>query len=288
MTPSPDNHSETTRASPLQYLSALPVAIGDSHLTTHSVLVKSADHINATHHIPMAFSSHENPSPAPLRRPSQGPPTEQGQDHMMTHTESSFDPHEWYHHFQSCRRYFLDHSQHSPCLQAVAAYVNILLPYQRHPNPISSYSSNPSTTPHPASNTPSTASPRLNESQGESVSLVPYIRRLVVTGFDTQTMLQTFFGDDWVKGIGQIHESERRNYLFASKSGSWLEVKASYEPSPNETIPYMMPIRNPMENEIRAAEEKWSEWLAMQDWMVGPRAPPSEAMRSHLEMDSME
>ena len=101
-------------------------------------------------------------------------------------------------------------------------------------------------------------------------------------------MLKTFFGDDWAKGIGQLHESERRNYLFAAKSGSWLEVKASYEPSPNETIPYMMPIRNPAENEIRSAEEKWSEWLAMQDWMVGPRAPPSEAMRAHLEMDSME
>ncbi|KFY33825.1 hypothetical protein V494_07295 [Pseudogymnoascus sp. VKM F-4513 (FW-928)] len=235
----------------------------------------------------MAFSNHDNPSSAPLRRPSHGPHAEQ-EEHMMTQTESSFDVHEWHRHFQNCRRYFLDHSQHSPCLQAVAAYMNILLPYQRHPNPIPAYSPPRSTAAHSGNSTPSTLSPKPDNRYGESVSLVPYIRRLVVTGFDTEAMLQTFFGDDWAKGIGKLHESERRNYLFAAKSGSWLEVKASYEPSPNETIPHMMPIRSPMENEIRAAEEKWSDWLAMQDWMVGPRAPPSEAMRSHLEMDPME
>ena len=233
----------------------------------------------------MACSNQESPSSTPFRRPPQGPPSDQGQDQQ---TESLFDPREWHRHFQNCRRFFLGHSQHSPALQAVAAYINILLPYQRYPNPISAYSPPPSTATRSGDATPSRDSPTVNDCNGESVSLVPYIRRLVVTGFDTQAVLQTFFGPDWVKGIGQLHEIERRNYLFASKSGSWLEVKASYEPSPNETIPYMMPIRNPVENEIRAAEEKWSEWLAMQDWMVGPRSPPSEEMRAHLEMDPME
>jgi hypothetical protein len=27
------------------------------------------------------------------------------------------------------------------------------------------------------------------------------------------------------------------------------------------------------EKEIVGAETTWSEWLAMQDWMLGPRAP---------------
>lgn len=243
----------------------------------------------------MAFNNQGGPSSASFRQPSYEYPSEQGRDQPMAQSDFQLDPLEWYPHFQNCRRFFLDHSQHNPGIQAVAAWMNILLPYQRQSNPITSCSTpTPSTTgssrgAHPSfGRSASSSVGGASECQDQSVSLNPYIRRLVVTGCDTQRVLQTFFGDDWVKGIGQLHQIERRNYLFAAKSGSWLEVKASYEPSPNETIPYMMPLRNPTESEIRAAEEKWSEWLALQDWMVGPRAPPSEAMNAHIKREQMD
>jgi len=168
--------------------------------------------------------------------------------------ESQFDIFEWYPLFQSCHRYFLDHAQHSPPVQALAAFVNIALPCHRPQHPIAS-STQAAGRPNP-----------------QSVSLIPYIRRLVVTGFDTPATLHGMFGDDWQEGIGRLHEVERRNYLFASKSANWLEVKANYDMSPNETIPFMKPLQAATEKEIVAAEAKWSEWLAMQDWMVGPRA----------------
>ncbi|KAI2017194.1 hypothetical protein LOZ05_006265, partial [Ophidiomyces ophidiicola] len=106
-----------------------------------------------------------------------------------------------------------------------------------------------------------------------SVSLVPYIRRLVATGMDYPGVLHGFFGDDWAAGIGPLHEQERRNYLFAAKSGGWAAVKREYDIPPLETIPFLRPLQGPVDSEIEAAERSWSEWLAMEDWMVGPRAP---------------
>lgn len=104
---------------------------------------------------------------------------------------------------------------------------------------------------------------------------MPYIRRLVVTGFDSDAVLHGFFGDDWMQGIGPIHETERRNYLFAAKSDTWVRVKAQYDMEDGQTVPFMRPLQNVTEDEIQGAESYWSEWLAMQDWMLGPRAPPS-------------
>jgi hypothetical protein len=107
--------------------------------------------------------------------------------------------------------------------------------------------------------------------------------------------LRGLFGDDWERGIGPLHEQERRNYLFAVKSGSWLDVWRAYGDvgfssvgvgpgmlgtpvgaggyggfgggyAADETVPFLKPLRNPTEEEIRTAEAKWSEWLAMQDW----------------------
>jgi hypothetical protein len=72
-----------------------------------------------------------------------------------------------------------------------------------------------------------------------------------------------------------MHEQERRNYLFAAKSGGWAAVKHAYDMLPDETIPFLRPLQGPANGEIEAAESKWSEWLAMEDWMVGPRAPDS-------------
>lgn len=117
------------------------------------------------------------------------------------------------------------------------------------------------------------------ENPAESISLIPYIRRLVVTGFDKEEIIEAFFGPDYKQGVNSFWEIERRNYLFAAKSANWLRVKASYEPSPEETIPYMMPLMRVTEEEVMAAERKWSEWLALQDWMVGPRMPGEDVLR---------
>ncbi|KAJ5542111.1 hypothetical protein N7461_008114 [Penicillium sp. DV-2018c] len=160
----------------------------------------------------------------------------------------NFDIFEWYPHYQSCQRYFLDHAQHSVPVQALSAFLNIRLPFQRQPNPV-------------------------YNSTGPSVSLIPYIRRLVATGMDFPGVLHGFFGDDWSNGVGPMHEQERRNYLFAAKSGGWASVKKDYDMPPLETIPFLRPLQGPSDAEIEAAERSWSEWLAMEDWMVGPRAP---------------
>lgn len=109
--------------------------------------------------------------------------------------------------------------------------------------------------------------------QQASVTLTPYIRRLVATGFDIPGVLHGFFGDDWPAGIGPLHEAERRNYLFAAKSDNWVKVKASYDMDGEQMVPFLKPLQNVSEKEIVGAETSWSEWLAMQDWMLGPRAP---------------
>lgn len=167
----------------------------------------------------------------------------------------------WYALYQSCHRHFLEKAQHHGSVQAVAAFMNIQLPFQKLPYTASANSprgGTPAVHPHPA-----------------SISLLPYIRRLVVTGQDTPPVLHWFFGDDWRGGIGELHEQERRNYMFAAKSTSWLEVKRMYDMSDNETAPCLRSLANATEKEIQAAEAGWSEFLAMQDWMIGPRAPDS-------------
>lgn len=105
------------------------------------------------------------------------------------------------------------------------------------------------------------------------MAVVPYIRRLVVTGYDTATTLHGFFGDDWSKGVGIIREMERRNYLFAAKSDTWLKVKASYDIENGQVVPFLRPLQGVDDKELADAEAEWSNWLAMQDWMLGPKAP---------------
>ncbi|POR33998.1 Uncharacterized protein TPAR_05829 [Tolypocladium paradoxum] len=175
--------------------------------------------------------------------------------------ESQFDIFEWYPKYQACLRFFVEHAQHNSPIQTVAACVNIKLPFQQTAG--SSAASSPS----------STARRPPGDAYG-SVALVPYIRRLVATGFDTPAVLHGFFGDDWSEGVGPIHETERRNYMFAAKSETWLKVKASYDMADGQTVPFLRPLQGVTEKEIVNAEANWSEWLAMQDWMLGPRAPP--------------
>jgi hypothetical protein len=187
-----------------------------------------------------------------------------------------FDVLDWHPNYVSCQRYFLDHAQHEPGTQSVCALLNIFLPCQWASNPVmnsSGYSTHPSAQGAYAApysrhqGTADRAVPR------PSVSLTPFIRRMVVTGFDKEGILHGFFGDDWRKGVGPLQECERRNYLFAAKSVGWAKVKYQYDMSQNQTVPFIKPLQNVQLAEIEAAEREWSKWLAMEDWMVGPRAP---------------
>jgi hypothetical protein len=185
-----------------------------------------------------------------------------------------FDVFDWYPKYQSCQRYFLDHSQHSVPVQALAAFLNILLPYQRPANPAYGSGEGGHATGSTRSQGPrGMHSPVSGSSVPPPVSLIPFIRRLVVTGMDYPGVLHGFFGDDWATGIGPMHEVERRNYLFAAKSGGWASVKRDYDILPLETVPFFRPLQGTSDVEINAAEKAWSEWLAMEDWMVGPREP---------------
>ena len=226
----------------------------------------------------MAFNPNPGPSAPLFNIQPQSSPGSFGKglqrQQQSPQASSSFDIIDWYPQFQSCHRYFLDHSQHSAPVQALSAFMNIQLPYQKHPFPIlNSASSSPRAGANEMHLRPNPFAGNANAAHAQSVSLIPYIRRLIATGHDTPAILHGFFGDDWVKGIGSLHEVERRNYLFAAKSTSWMEVKQTYDMSPDETIPFLSPLRDASEEEVQSAEAKWSEWLAMQDWMLGPRAP---------------
>jgi hypothetical protein len=109
------------------------------------------------------------------------------------------------------------------------------------------------------------------------VSLIPYLRRLIVTGFDKPPILHGFFGDDYTRGILPHLDCERRNYLFAAKHGGWRCCKKQYDIGSgvggDESVPFMKPLDQAKMEELTAAEKAWSGWLAMEDWMVGPRAP---------------
>lgn len=173
--------------------------------------------------------------------------------------ESQFDIFDWYPKFTVCLRHFVDHAQHTGPVQAVAAFINIHLPFQKGHSQSQHSPSNQHNSP-----TITTSPP----------TLIPYIRRLVATGFDTPAVLHGFFGDDWSEGVGALQETERRNFLFAAKSDNWLKVRASYDLDNGQTVPFLRPLQGVTEQEIQGAESNWSEWLAMQDWMLGPRAPP--------------
>ncbi|RHZ65361.1 uncharacterized protein CDV56_109420 [Aspergillus thermomutatus] len=166
--------------------------------------------------------------------------------------ETEFSPGDltdWYPRYLGCVRFFLAQSQHTPAVQSLAAFLNIRLPCQRL--------------------SASAASP----GDASGVSPRPYIRRLIVTGQDTPSNLQMFFGDDWAAGVGCLCKQERLNYLFAAKSGGWASTKTAYDILPDEQTPFLRPLREPTEEELRVADSRWSEWLAMEDWMLGPRRP---------------
>lgn len=104
-----------------------------------------------------------------------------------------------------------------------------------------------------------------------SVSPIPYIRRLVVTGLASPSVMSFFFSEQWKLGVGHIVQAERQNFLLVAKSESWLSVKSHYDICEEQSVPFLVPLQYIMEPEIQSAEACWSEWLAMQDWMLGPR-----------------
>jgi hypothetical protein len=207
---------------------------------------------------------------------NQGPQTPQA---------PKFDILQWYPQYQSCLRYFLEVSQHSYPCQALAAFINIRLPVQRSesllppaPPPTTGVPPAVPASPHFRTGfaSSSTAVQPANQpalSQYGWVSLHPYIRRLVATGFDVPAILHGWFGDDWMGGVGPLHEQERRNYLFAAKSGGWSDAKRHYDDVSDQVAPYLKPLGRVDDGEIESAEESWSKWLAMEDWMLGTRAP---------------
>jgi hypothetical protein len=251
---------------------------------------------------------HTHSAPSSSRHPSNGGAGPVDEHEPAPWPGSMEDPQfnliGWHPAYQSCQRYFVNHAQHSGLVQAVAAFVNIRLPFQWRTNavtslpqvilPISGSSPNfhdgmsSSTSPNPASHAQYPASTSYGQRQVISnpplafVSLVPYLRRLIVTGFDTDGIMHGFFGNDWVKGVGPLHEVERRNYLFAAKSSGWAKVKYQYDGGSSsngdgdETVPFMKPLQRVQIGEIERGERAWSEWLCMEDWMVGPHAPPPD------------
>jgi hypothetical protein len=207
---------------------------------------------------------------------------------------------DWHPAYQSCQRYFVNQAQHSPLVQAVAAFVNIRLPFQWADRPLSHLPTDkdPSGPPSPAAGPEATLGaeaapgaaagpppPAGAPRQGPPfLSLIPYIRRLVVTGNDTDVILACFFGQDWARGVGPTARMERRNYMFVAKSAGWSNVKLHYDggggrgggaggAGGDEALPYMTPLANVQLGEIKGSERAWSDWLAMEDWMLGPRMP---------------
>lgn len=248
--------------------------------------------------IPPPYNAYDPPRPYSNASASRAPSSRGFPDGAMDHeqhpaplppmsmNDGSFDILEWHPAHVSCQRYFIDHAQYEPGTQAVCALINIRLPHQWMNNPVTA--SSPPQTSSQGVPTGGSAfnfnafsrSASHNDRSPSFVSPIPYIRRLVVTGFDKAAILHGFFGDDYKRGILPHVECERRNYLFAAKHGGWRSCKKQYDAGSggggDETVPFMKPLDEAKIEELDAAEKAWSSWLAMEDWMVGPRAPADD------------
>ncbi|WPH01015.1 Hypothetical protein R9X50_00384900 [Acrodontium crateriforme] len=207
---------------------------------------------------------------------------------------NDFDVLAWAPAYFSCQRFFLNHAQHEPATQALCALINIRLPFQWHHGPVTSFTLPPgsstrasfthrsmhreSSTGQPTVHSPSAM--RDGAPQSTFVSLVPYIRRLVITAFDKPGILHGFFGDDYERGIIPHVDCERRNYLFTAKRGGWIACKQQYDSGSgggdDETVPFMKPLDKATVDELAADEKAWALWLEMERWKIGPRASGDE------------
>ena len=234
-----------------------------------------------------------------------------------------FDVFTWYPKYQSCQRYFLEVAQFEYPCQAMAAFLNIKLPYQRLNAIDFKHYQLASNTGHPGIgiNLPPTyrmgfqqqqqpgppqpaASPRIPPPMmpGQpgahiqpvdylsfgNVSLLPYIRRLVVTGYDADGVMHGWFGDDWFLGLNPMLEAERQNYMFAAKSSDWLALKKDYDTVAEESVPFLMPLKRVSEQEIVRAENAWSNSLSMRDWELGPRSIDDDDEEDQRDGDDVE
>ncbi|GFF37581.1 hypothetical protein IFM61606_00318 [Aspergillus udagawae] len=189
----------------------------------------------------VSVTEYPSPSAPAWPAPGLGPAPEPETETDTPADFSTLDLTDWYARYLGCMRFFLAQSQHTPAVQALASFLNIRLPGQAV--------------------------------DASTVSARAYIRRLIATGQDTPANLQLFFGADWVAGVGGIRQQERLNYLFTAKSGGWASTKSAYDILPDQQVPFLRPLREPTEEELRVADARWSDWLAMEDWMVGPRRP---------------
>ncbi|GAB7356309.1 hypothetical protein MBLNU459_g7106t1 [Dothideomycetes sp. NU459] len=199
------------------------------------------------------------------------PQSEQSQVPPLMNSPN-FDILDWHPAYESCQKYFLDHAQHEPGTQALCALINIRLPFQWLSNPLTS--STPASQQSASANPGSSSSYNFNQwtrpSQSPTsrthhnyspsgpafVSLVPYIRRLVITGFDKPGILHGFFGDAYQAGITPMQDCERRNYLFAAKHGGWRSCKKQYDMNAEETVPFLKPLQSVGDEELEAADRR--------------------------------
>jgi hypothetical protein len=111
--------------------------------------------------------------------------------------DAQFDIFDWHPYFQSCVRYFVEHAQYNGPVQALAAFINIQLPFQKAQNTSNHILSRSSPGPAAAAASPNSPLPPFPPpAPAYHVTLQPYIRRLIATGFDVPAVLHGFFGDD--------------------------------------------------------------------------------------------
>lgn len=79
--------------------------------------------------------------------------------------------------------------------------------------------------------------------------------------------MRQFFGDDWTDGVKVLHEIEKMNYVFATKSENWLQVRRCYDVVDEQTVPFLCPPQRITKEDLARAELHWSAWLAVQDWI---------------------
>ncbi|TGZ80301.1 hypothetical protein EX30DRAFT_332177 [Ascodesmis nigricans] len=194
-------------------------------------------------------------------------------DHFASaQAPSHFDVMEWYPAYQQCIQFFVGHAQNLYPVQALAAFINIRLPNQRPPPPTA------------LNSRISNASMSSDIGSYDWVSLHPYLRRLVATGFDKPDIMAGWFGEKWQEGVGRLLEQERINYLFTAKSGGWEKTKRNYDSVSDEAIPYLQQLSRVTDRELDIADHKWSKWLAMEDWMLASRSVEDDehdTMRHH-------
>jgi hypothetical protein len=181
----------------------------------------------------------------------------------------------------------MEEGQYKEASKVLAAFINIRLPHQIPGSPLQQFFSTTSQLPWvgPDEDIRRKAQASINFNGPDhhrsanpltdaytSISLFPYIKRLVCTGFDKDEVMYGFFGDRWVGGIKPLVQQERKNFLFAvrSKGSSWLKVKENYDTGmgPNELVPFLKPLDVLGGSVLERAkgDVEWTEWQEFENW----------------------